>query len=117
MVVIECPSIYAEPQPHSHPRRRRWLWRQWGCGWLSGSVLYLVRAGAQLLHAWGCGSGCLGYFAPLPLGPASQKQGFRTSWYITGQKLQVLVLKLKAFELTFRDVARHLCQEFMRMAR
>ena len=50
------------------------------------------------------------------LGIELEKQSFRTSWDIPGQSLQGLRLKLKAFALTFRDLARHVCQKITLMA-
>ena len=53
----------------------------------------------------------------LPPWDRAQKTSFRTSWDVTGQKFQGLELKLKVFALTFRDLARHLWQQLMRVAR
>ena len=51
-----------------------------------------------------------------PLGIEVEKQGFRTAWFITGQKFQGVGLKLTAFILTVRDPSSHLWQKNMRMA-
>ena len=51
------------------------------------------------------------------LGIEVEKLGFRTAWLITGQKFQGLGLKLTAVILTSRDLASHVCQKIMRMAR
>ena len=56
-------------------------------------------------------SGNLGFCL---LGIEVEKQGFRTAWLITGQEFQGVGLKLKAFILTVRDLAFHLCQKIMR---
>ena len=51
-----------------------------------------------------------------PFGTEVEQQGFRTAWDRTSQKFQGVGLKLKAFILTFQDLASHLCHKFMRVA-
>ena len=53
----------------------------------------------------------------LPPGNEVEKQGFRKAWLVTGQKFQGLGLKLTAVILTFRDLASHLWQNSMKIAR
>ena len=45
-----------------------------------------------------------------------EKQDFRTSWDMTGQRLQILGLKLQSFILTFQVTDRYLCQTIIRAA-
>ena len=54
-----------------------------------------------------------------PFGIGVEEQGFGAAWdIITGQKFPGVGLNLKAFILTFRDLASHLCQcqRIMRVA-
>ena len=52
-----------------------------------------------------------------PIGIELGKQGIRTRWDEAAEEFQGLRLKLKAFVLTVRDLAWHLCENFMRVAR
>ena len=51
------------------------------------------------------------------LGIEVEKQGFRTAWPIKGQQFQRKNLKSGSSILTFRDLASHVCEIFMRVAR
>lgn len=61
-----------------------------GCG------VAVAVAGWGILHPWN----------------QSKNRGFRMPWDVIGKQFQGLGLKLKAFGLTLRYSARHLCQKF-----